>query len=405
MNSIKFLENENIKLKNELIEIKEILKKNTLIDLEKINQIIKNEVSDTINKHIKVNLETVNVLMKNEIKEILNKNAAIDLEKINQIIKNEVSETIHKHMNVNLETINVIIHNEIKDILNKNINFESEKTNHILKSEIKNNLNKNVFCDLNKITGLIKKEIKDHLNNNIIFGLNNTNNPSLKPSVIEQTPPKPLDIETIPPKIINDVINTHTKTKMICDLTNINELVKNEKLDICVISYGGSCSNQLVDVLEMNGFSVKTPIWSKILCHCPQYIDLDIPIIYIYSNPIHSFLSVKRRTSYWVVNQQKLSNNLKIELSDETLLKLMIKQFNTWINVKKDNVLILKSTELFNNDIVNKLQSFLKKNLTNFPVKYVTPKTDINNLDREEKKLFSKYKTEINNIIHNFLQN
>ena len=30
---------------------------------------------------------------------------------------------------------------------------------------------------------------------------------------------------------------------MICDLNNINDIIKSENLDVLVISYGGCCSN------------------------------------------------------------------------------------------------------------------------------------------------------------------
>lgn len=65
-----------------------------------------------------------------------------------------------------------------------------------------------------------------------------------------------------------------------------------------------------------------------------------------------------RGDGIWDVNQQKLTNNKDVELSDENLLKSMIEQFNSWTSVKKNNVLILKSCELFKYDIVNKLETF-----------------------------------------------
>ena len=122
-------------------------------------------------------------------------------------------------------------------------------------------------------------------------------------------------------------------------------------LQVCVISYGGCGSNAFVDALIKNNYKCRTPIWSKILCHCPEPIDIPVPIIYLYRNPIHAFLSMKRRNKdFWDVNQRKLSNNTKIELSDENLLKLMIQQFYKWINCKITNLLIIKYEELFETD-------------------------------------------------------
>lgn len=76
----------------------------------------------------------------------------------------------------------------------------------------------------------------------------------------------------------------------------------------------------------------------------------------------------------------------------------MIKQFKSWTGIKRDNVLVIKSCELFENNIVNKLEKFLKKKINNFPLLYITPKTDITNI--ECTKLFNKYRLEID-IINN----
>ena len=186
----------------------------------------------------------------------------------------------------------------------------------------------------------------------------------------------------------------------ICDFANINNIVKEEKIQLCVISYGGSCSGLLVNTLEKNGYLIHTRTWGSILCHCPEYITLDIPIIYIYDNIIKSYLSVKNRGTGWYdVNQQKLSNNYNVELSDENLLSLMIKQYNSWTEKKDKNVLIIKSNELFEGSILEKLQTFLKNpSLQYFPIKFITPKTNINNMEEKDLLLFQKYKDEIDKI-------
>ena len=186
---------------------------------------------------------------------------------------------------------------------------------------------------------------------------------------------------------------------MICNLKNINNIIKNEKLNLLVVSYGGSCSNTLVNKLEKNNYKCISPTWEKILCHCPHYIDINIPVIYIYDNPIKSFISMKTRGNGWYnVNQQKLSNNKKINISDENLIQLIIKQFNSWTNTKKDNVLVIKSSELFEPEIVKKLETFLKKKIKHFPIEYNNPKTDINNIDNNFTELFDKYKVELDKI-------
>lgn len=190
---------------------------------------------------------------------------------------------------------------------------------------------------------------------------------------------------------------------MIADLDNINDIIKAEGLDLLVISYGGSCSNTLINVFKKNNYNCDTKIWKILLCHCPRYINVDIPIIYIYDNPIKSFMSMKNRANKpWITNQKKLSNNTNVDISDENLLKLMINQFNEFTTIKSDNILVINSKELFGDAIVNKLENFLGKKLDGFPIQYIKPKTDINNIeDIELLELFKKYKSDID-IINNF---
>jgi hypothetical protein len=196
---------------------------------------------------------------------------------------------------------------------------------------------------------------------------------------------------------------------MIADLQNADKLVKEDKIDLLPVCYGGCCSNSFATYLEENGYNIYTHHYMEILCHCPIYIDIDIPIIYMYDNPIKSFLSMKRRgNGWWDTNQKKLSNNYDVELTDENLLKLMINQFNNWTSQKKDNILIIKSDELFEPHIKNKLELFLKKKLINFPLKYEKPITDIENILSENedlKQLFEKYKDDIDRINNFSIQN
>jgi hypothetical protein len=198
-------------------------------------------------------------------------------------------------------------------------------------------------------------------------------------------------------------MNLSDKFSKIHNLVDINNgIIKKDGLDVLVVSFGGCCSNTLAKSLEKNGYKCNTKLWRKILCHCPTYIDVNIPVIYIYDNLIKSFLSQKRRgTGYWDTNQRKLSNNINIELSDENLLKLMISQFNSWTNVKRHNVLVIKTGEIFKNGIVNKLKTILKKKISHFPIKYIQSNItykDIENFKSTE--LFKKYRLEIEKIIN-----
>jgi hypothetical protein len=187
---------------------------------------------------------------------------------------------------------------------------------------------------------------------------------------------------------------------MIYNLENIQHVIKNEGLELLVVSYGGSCTNIVVDLLEKNGYKCYTDIWHTFLCHCPVYVERDIPMIYIYDNPIKAFLSMKNRnTGYWDVNQQKMTNNYNVKLSDENLLRCMINQFINWTSIKRDNILIIKSSEIFENLIVDKLERFLNKKVNHFPVEYIEPKKSLENIsDKKIVKLFIKYKHYIDKI-------
>jgi capsid portal protein len=77
----------------------------------------------------------------------------------------------------------------------------------------------------------------------------------------------------------------------------------------------------------------------------------------------------------------------------------MINQFNNWTNIKRDNVCIIKSYELFENNIVDKLENFLEKKIDHFPISYNNPKTSIESIESIEiVELFEKYKLEIDRI-------
>ena len=197
-----------------------------------------------------------------------------------------------------------------------------------------------------------------------------------------------------------------SERKMILDLNNIKDIVTKEGLEVLVVSYGGSASNTLVDQLQKEGYICRTVSWCNLLCHCPKYVDIDIPIIYIYDNIIKSFLSMKNRgIGFWDVNQKKLCNNLNEVLSDENLIKLMIGQFKSWTTIKKDNVLVIKTCELFENNIVKKIENLLKRKVNHFPILYKSPNTHNENMNKyvdDNIELLNKYKLEID-MINNFI--
>ena len=183
--------------------------------------------------------------------------------------------------------------------------------------------------------------------------------------------------------------------KLVQDLSKIEDL--KEGLDVLVVSYGGSASNTLVNNLTKNGYQCRTKMFDRILCHCPHYVNLGIPMIYLYDNPINALLSMKRRgNNIWMTNQRKLSNNQHCKVSDENLMKLMIKQFNNWKG--HSDVLFVKTSELFEEGIKEKLEKNLRKELKHFPIEYKESKNYYGEFDVEVLKVFEKYMDEIKEI-------
>lgn len=167
------------------------------------------------------------------------------------------------------------------------------------------------------------------------------------------------------------------------------------KLDIMVVSYGGSGSNTMVNYLSSLNFKCKSPTWHNIFCHFPEPLDcFKIKCVYIYDDPRSSFMSMKRRNrGYWDKNQMKLSNNWKTELSDENLLELMIKQFMAWTKHPRNNIFIISKKDFFS-EKRNDLFNFLNISPEVYPIWEKPHQYNF----KKYKKLFKKYEKEINYI-------
>ena len=199
-------------------------------------------------------------------------------------------------------------------------------------------------------------------------------------------------------KKTSKMISTERKVKPIVSISQIPRTVKNERLKIWICSYGGSGTNLLADYLIKKKKFHKTLIWRNALCHFPEYMNLGIPTIYIYDDPRKSFFSMKRRgKGYWDVNQQKLNNNKNIALSDENLFKSMIQQWKNWVkHANEKNVLFLDFRDFFTEETKQKIQSFLKISIQDYPVyKSSNRKYDYS----QYQDLFSKYEQDIQEII------
>ena len=205
--------------------------------------------------------------------------------------------------------------------------------------------------------------------------------------------------------LINEhCINKSEKYFITCK-EKIKDYVEKEKMEVAVISYGGSASNVLADLMEeeMNLFT-RTPIWRKIICHCPEIIDFSIPVVYIYHDPISAYLSMKKRgKGWWDVNQKKLSNdpNLK-ELSNENLFSLMMEHFYKWSKQTTNKILFVKKEDLFNKKIVETLKEFLQINeIKGLPLERKITSSSVKDIEKEDMEIFLKYWKDIE-YINNF---
>ena len=169
--------------------------------------------------------------------------------------------------------------------------------------------------------------------------------------------------------------------------------VDSNELDIMVVSYGGSGSNTLTDYLCSLDFTCKSPTWHRILCHFPEPLaGFQTKRVYIYDDPRRAFMSQRRRMCA-NTNQRKLSNNNRIILSDENLLRLMIRQFMAWTRNQDENILIISKRDFFS-EKRKKLFDFLNISPETYPAWKQPHEYDFN----EYRELFAKYRKAINYI-------
>jgi hypothetical protein len=191
-------------------------------------------------------------------------------------------------------------------------------------------------------------------------------------------------------------------------MDTLKERVKNDGLEVCLTSYGGCCTNVLCEILNQCNIITNTPVWGDILCHSPCYVELGIPIIYLYDHPVKSFMSVKRRGKLMKMNYAKMTNNLDSVYTPEKMIRSMINQFHSFTRENRDDVLVLHSKELFQPDISSKLSNFLIRNGINekiyndlngkLPLIYKHPSHKDNELTIGLAFIFNRYKNEIQKI-------
>jgi hypothetical protein len=191
------------------------------------------------------------------------------------------------------------------------------------------------------------------------------------------------------------------------DIDTIKNVVIEDGIELCVTSYGGSCTNVLTDTLHECGIQTNTKLWGEVLSHLPGYVSLGIPIIYVYDNPIKSFMSTRRRGLNKFVHRKMNNNNKNVIYTHEKLIRNMITQFHSFTNVKRDDVLVLHSKELFNANVIDKISLFLsfhgidKKISHKFPFIYKNPSHKHDDLTLGLAHLFNKYSNELK-FINNY---
>ncbi len=121
---------------------------------------------------------------------------------------------------------------------------------------------------------------------------------------------------------------------------------------------------------------------------------------------------MKSRKNIYFCNILKLSNNYfdiksnkimrkinKVKFNDDFLLEKMIEQFKNWTSSPlKNKILFIPFHNFFTEETKNKIESFLNKKLTNYPV-YRESKKKYNYIKKI--KLFEKHKNDID-FINNF---
>lgn len=187
----------------------------------------------------------------------------------------------------------------------------------------------------------------------------------------------------------------------IVDLRIVPQLMKRQNTNLAIVSYGGSCSNALANALRACRWRVHTKIWDQIVCHCPQYLDFGVPVIYVFEDPVRAFLSQNRR-ELLLMNQHKLTNSTTEDLDPETMFRSMFQQFRDFVRHGKDKVFFLRSSQLFLPETRPALEAFLKcRPLRTLPLQFRAPKTETDKVPSRFEALFAKFRNEID-FVRNF---
>jgi hypothetical protein len=172
----------------------------------------------------------------------------------------------------------------------------------------------------------------------------------------------------------------------------IKKSIQLEKLDCCIISFGGCGTHYLANNLKNKKLNIRTNIWINYLCHYSNVIELPIPIIYLYRDIREAFIS-QLRNNFANKNYKMLNTISKRKYSDENFFIAMYEQFEKFILA--DNIYKIEYNELFNKDKMTNLYQFLKIKDYSFKSLFSEPKTfNFNNYQN----IFDKHKDKIDYV-------
>jgi len=172
----------------------------------------------------------------------------------------------------------------------------------------------------------------------------------------------------------------------------IKKTIQLEKLDCCIISFGGCGTHYLANNLQEKNLIVRSATWVNYLCHYPKYIELNIPIIYLYGNLREAFIS-QLRNNFAKKNYKILNTVVKRKYSNENFFLSMYEQFERFIENK--NVVKITYKDLFNKVKMIDLYKFLNIKDHSFSKLYDKP----NQFNYDNYKIiFDKHEDKINYV-------
>lgn len=171
-------------------------------------------------------------------------------------------------------------------------------------------------------------------------------------------------------------------------LSNSEIIREINKLDVWLVSPGGSGSTTFNTWLTKNGYNIINHTWRKIGCHHGIPLNLKIPIIYLFADLSKAYMSVSRRKSRrdspYFTNQRKLTNNYHCQISETNLWKSMKNQIENWVFLEDfvftSDILIIKQNDLYTEKGKILVEKLLGRSFMDFPIEQER-KSQINNFD------------------------